>query len=109
MVADLILVGLQVLRQRPEHQAAVDGIVGVDGLDLRDERFLGHVLGQHEFLYFHADELRTGGRALFIRQVGRVFAAADDGQLRGDALFLQSRDARLQFLVHRSGNFFAKQ
>ena len=109
MVADLVLIGLQVLRQRPEHQAAVDGIISVDGLDLRDQGFLGHVLRQDELLNFDADQLCAGGRALFVGQVGGVFTAADDGKLRADALFLQSRDTRLQLFVHRSGNFLAKQ
>ena len=109
MVADLILIGLQMLRQGPEHEAAVDGIVGVDRFNLRDERFLRHVLRQDELLHLHADELCAGGRALFIGQVGGVLAAADDGKLRADALFLQSRDTRLQLFVHRSGNFLAKQ
>ena len=109
MVADLILIGLQMLRQGPEHEAAVDGIVSVDRFNLRDERFLRHVLRQDELLNFHADELCAGGRALFIGQVGGVLTAADDGKLRADALFLQSRDTRLQLFVHRSGNFLAKQ
>ena len=109
MVADLVLIGLQMLRQGPEHEAAVDGIVGVDRFNLRDERFLRHVLRQDELLHLHADELCAGGRALFIGQVGGVLAAADDGKLRADALFLQSRDTRLQLFVHRSGNFLAKQ
>ena len=109
MVADLVLIGFQMLRQRPEHEAAVDGVVCVDRFDLRDESFLGHVLGQDKLLNLHADELRAGGRALFIGQVGRVLAAADDGQLRADALFLQSCDTCLQLFVHRSGNFLAKQ
>ena len=109
MVADLVLIGLQMLRQGPEHEAAVDGIVSVDRFDLRDERFLGHVFGQNELLYLDADQLCAGGRALFVGQVGGVFTAADDGQLRADALFLQRGDSRLQLFVHRSGNFFAKQ
>ena len=109
MVADLVLIGLQVLRQRPEHQAAVDGIISVDGLDLRDQVFLRNVLGQNELLNFDADQLCAGGRALFVGQVGGVFTAADDGQLRADALFLQRGDSRLQLFVHRGGNFFAKQ
>ena len=109
MVADLILIGLEVLRQRPEHQAAVDGVICVDGLDLRDECFLRHILGQDELHDLDADQLRAGSRALFIGQIGRILTAADDGQLRADALFLQSRDARLKLLVHRSGNFLAKQ
>ena len=109
MVADLILIGLQMLRQGPEHEAAVDRIVSVDCLNLRDERFLRHVLRQDELLHLHADEFRAGSRALFIGQVGGVLTAADDRQLRADALFFQSRDARLKLFVHRSGNFFAKQ
>ena len=109
MVADLVLIRLEVLGQRAEHQAAVDGIVGIDRFDLGNQRFLGHVLGQDELLHLDADQLGSRGCALFIGQVGGVFAAADDCQLRGNALFLQSRDTRLQLLVHRSGNFFAQQ
>ena len=87
----------------------MDGIVSVDRFDLRDERFLRHVLRQDELLHLHADEFRAGSRALFIGQVGGVLTAADDRQLRADALFFQSCDARLKPFVHRSGNFFAKQ
>ena len=87
----------------------MDGIVSVDRFDLRDERFLRHVLRQDELLNLHADELCAGGRALFVGQVGGVFTAADDGQLRADAIFLQRGDSRLQLFVHCGGNFFAKQ
>ena len=109
MVADLVLVGLEVLGKRTEHQTAVDGAIGVDRLNLRNQVFLRNVLGQNELLDLDADELGTSRCALFIGQVGGVLAAADDGQLRGNALFLQRRDARLKLFVHRSGNFFAKQ
>ena len=109
MVADLVLIGLEMLRQRAEHQAAVDGIIGIDGLDLRNERFLGNVLGQDKLHDLDADQLCAGGRALFVGQVGRVLAAADDRQLRADALFLQSRNASLELFVHRGGNFLTKQ
>ena len=87
----------------------MDGSISVDRFDLRNQVFLRNVLGQNELLDLHADELSSGGCALFIGQVGGVLAAADDGQLRGNALFLQRRDARLKLFVHRSGNFFAKQ
>ena len=87
----------------------MDGIISVDGLDLRDQGLLGHVLRQDELLNFDADQLCAGGRALFVGQVGGVFTAADDGQLRADALFLQRGDSRLQLFVHRGGNLFAKQ
>ena len=109
MVADLVLVGLEVLGKRTEHQAAMDGSISVDRFDLRNQVFLRNVLGQNELLDFNADELGTSRCALFIGQVGGVLAAADDGQLRGNALFLQSRNARLKLFVHRSGNFFTKQ
>ena len=109
MVADLVLVGLEVLGKRTEHQAAMDGAIGVDRLDLRNQVFLRNVLGQNELLDLDANELSSRGCALFIGQVGGVLAAADDGQLRGNALFLQRRDARLKLFVHRSGDFFAKQ
>lgn len=87
----------------------MDGAIGVDRLDLRDQVFLRNVLGQNELLDFNANELCTSRCTLFIGQVGGVLAAADDGQLRGNALFLQRRDARLKLFVHRSGDFFAKQ
>ncbi len=96
------------LGQRAEHQHAVDGIVLIELLDLGDERFLGHVLGQNELLDLHADQLRALGRAALIGQVGRILAAAENAQLRGDALFLQLRDARLQLCVQRGGNFLAQ-
>ena len=108
MVADLILVGLEVLGQRPEQQASVDGTVGVDGLDLVDERLLGHILGQDKLHNLDADELSARRCALFIGQIGRIFAAADDGEPGADALFLQRRDTLLQLFVHRSGNFFTQ-
>ena len=82
MVADLVLVGLEVLGKRTEHQAAMDGAIGVDRLDLRNQVFLRNVLGQNELLDLDADELGSSRCALFIGQVGGVLAAADDGQLR---------------------------
>ena len=108
-VADLILVGLEMLGKRPEHQTAVDGIILVDGLDLGNQVFLAHILGQDKLLHLDADELSTSRRALFIGQVGGVLAAADDRQLRGNAFFLQSGNTRLKLFIHRSGNFFTKQ
>ena len=108
MVADLVLIRLQVLGQGAEQQAAVDAVVGVDGLDLGDQRLLGHILRQQELHHVHADQLGTGGCALLIGQVGEILAAADDGQLRHDTLFLQRRHALLQLLVHGGGHFFTQ-
>ena len=56
----------------------------------------------------HADQLGTGGSALLIGQVGGILTAADDGQLRCHALFLQGRHALLQLLVHRGSNFLTQ-
>ena len=109
LVADLVLIRLQVLGQGAEHQHAVDGIVGVQLFDLRDQRFLGHVLGQHELLNLDANQLRACHRALLIGQVGRILAAAENAQLRGDALFLQFCNLRLQLRVQRGGDFLAQQ
>ena len=108
MVADLVLIRLQMLGQGTEQQAAVDAVVGVDGLDLLNQRLLGHVLRQQELHHVHADQLGTGGSAFLIGQVGGILTAADDGQLRRHALFLQSRHALLQLLVHRGGNFLTQ-
>ena len=108
MVADLILIRLQMLGQRAEQQTAVDGVVGVDGLDLIDKGLLGHILRQHELHHVHADQLGTGGGALFIGQIGGILTAADDGQLRRHALFLQRRHTLLQLLIHGGGHFFAQ-
>ena len=108
MVADLILIRLQMLGQRAEQQTAVDGIVGVDGLDLIDKGLLGHILRQHEFHHIHADQLSTGGSALFIGQVRGILTAADNGQLWCYAFFLQRRHTLLQLLIHGGGHFFAQ-
>ena len=108
MVADLVLIRLQMLGQRTEQQAAMDAVVGVDGLDLGDQRLLGHVLRQQELHHIHADQLGTGGSALLIGQVGGILTAADDGQLRRHALFLQRRHTLLQLLVHGGGDFFTQ-
>ena len=109
LVADLVLIRLQVLGQGAEHQHAVDAVVGVELLDLGDQGLLGHVLGQHELLHLNADQLRAGHSALLVGQVGRVLAAAENAQLRGDALFLQFCNLRLQLRVQCGGDFLAQQ
>ena len=56
-VADLVLVSLPVLRQGAEHQHAVDGIVGVDLIDDRENVFLGSIRRQFKLLDIHTHQL----------------------------------------------------
>ena len=56
----------------------------------------------------NANQLGAGGGTLLIGQVRGVFTAADDGQLRRYALFLQRRYPLLQAFVHGGGHFFTQ-
>ena len=108
-VADLILVGLQMLGQGTEHQHAVDGIVGVDLIDDRENVFLGRVPGQLKLLDLYAHQLGALGRALFVAEVGGVGAHTDDAQSGDDALLPQRGGTGLQIRVQGIGNFLAQQ
>ena len=107
-VADLVLVRLQVLGQWPEHEHAVDGIVGVDLIDDGQDILLGSVLGQLELLDLHAHQLGPLHSALFIAQVAGVGAHTDDAQGGDGALFAQDGGTGLQGCIQCIGNFFAK-
>ncbi len=87
-VADLVLVVLQMLGQRPEHQNAVNRIVRIHFVDHLQHILFGCILGQDVVLNSHAHFLGPLGRALFIAQIRGVFAQADDAQGGGDTLFL---------------------
>ena len=107
-VADLILVGLEMLRQRTEHQNAVDGVVGVDLVDELEQVLLGGILRQDKLLYVDADELGALRCALLIGQIAGVLAHADDAERGNDALFLQRICALDELCIQRIGNFFAQ-
>ena len=79
-VADLVLVGLEVLGQGAEEEHAVDLVVGVDVVDDLEELGLAHVLGEDELLHRHAQGFGPLGGAFFIAEVVGPLAAADDGQ-----------------------------
>ena len=108
-VADLVLVVAQVLGQGTEHQHAVDGIVGVDLIDHGQHIFLGSVGRQDEVLNIYANQLSPLGSALFIGQIGRIFAYADNAQSGGNTLFPQSSGTGLQISIQGIGNFLAQQ
>ena len=108
-VADLVLVSLQVLRQGAEHQHAVDGIVGVDLIDDRENVFLGSIRRQFKLLDIHTHQLGALGRALLVAQVGGIRAHTDDAQSGDDALFPQRGGTGLQIRVQGIGNFLAQQ
>ena len=108
-VADLVLVSLQVLGQRPEHQHAVDGIVGVDLVNDSQNLFLGSVGVQNEVLDVHAHQLGPLGSALLVGQVAGVLTHADDAQGGHNALFPQGGGTGLQIRVQGIGNFLAQQ
>ena len=108
-VADLVLVGLQVLGQGPEHEHAVNGSVGVDLIDDRQNLLLGGVLGKLKLLDLHAYQLGPLHGALLVAQVTGVRAYPDDAQGGDDALFPQGGGARLQIGVQGIGNFLAQQ
>ena len=97
------------LGQGAEHQHAVDGIVGVNLIDDRENVFLGSVCGQLKLLDLYAHQLGALGRALFVAEVGGVGAYADDAQGRGDALLPQRGGTGLQIRVQGIGNFLAQQ
>ena len=108
-VADFVLVGLQVLGQGPEHQNAVDGVVGVDLIDNRQHVLLGGVGRQLELLDLHAHQLSPLGSALLVGQIGGVSAHADDAQSGDNALLPQSGSTGLQIGVQGIGDFLAQQ
>ena len=84
-VADLVLVGLQVLGQGTEEEHAVDLVVGVDVVNDLEELLLAHVLGEDELLHRHAQGLGPLGGAPLVAEVVGPLAAADDGQGGVDA------------------------
>ena len=108
LVADLVLVCLQVLGQRPEHQYAVDGIVGIDLFDGSDQGVLVHIARQQEVYDLHAHQFGTLGSTTLVRQVAGVFAAADDSQSGLYALGTQSGSPLLQICIQCIGNFFTQ-
>ena len=108
-VADLVLSIAQVLGQGTEHQAAVDGIIGIDLVDDSQQLFLGAVSIQNEILDVDADDLSALGSALLVGQVRGVLANADDGQSGVNALFLQGSGTLDQVGVQGIGNFLAGQ
>ena len=108
-VADLVLIGLQVLGQGTEHEHAVNGSVGVDLIDDRQNLLLGGILGQFVLLDLHAYQLRPLHGALLVAQVTGVRAYPDDAQGGDDALFPQGGGACLQIGVQGIGNFLAQQ
>ena len=77
------------LGQGPEHEDAVNLVVGVDLVDDLQQLFLGHILGQQELFHGHAQGLGALGGAALIAQVVGPLAAADDGQGGLHALGLQ--------------------
>ena len=108
-VADLVLVGLQVLGQGPEHQHAVDALVGIDLVDCSQDLLLGGVLRQLKLLNFNAHQLGALQCALFIAQIAGVCAHADNAQGRDNALFPQGSGTGLQICIQGIGNFLAQQ
>ena len=108
-VADLILVSLQMLGQGPEHENAVDGVVGVDLIDDGQNILLGGIGRQLKLLDLHAHQLGALGSALFVGQVGGVSAHADDAQSGDNALLPQRGGTGLQIGVQGIGDFLAQQ
>ena len=102
-IADLVLISLEVLGQRTEHENAVDLVVLVDLVDDLQEFLLGDVLGQNELLNSHAQSLGALGGAVLVAQIVGTLAAANDGQSGVHALGLQSLaigdDAGIQLFV----------
>ena len=75
----------------------MNGLVGVQLFDLRDQLFLGHVLRQNELLNFNADQLSAGNSALLVGQVRRILANAENTQLGADALSFSSATCACSF------------
>ena len=108
-VADLVLVRLQVLGQRTEHQHAVDAVIGIDLIDDRQNLFLGGSLGQDVILDGNAHLLGALGGALLVAQVGGVLTQTDDAQGGDNALFPQGSGTGLKGSNQRFVNFLAQQ
>ena len=100
MVADLVLIGLQVLRQRPEHQAAVDACVFVDVSDIPRYQFRVNIFGVVEPLHCNIERLGTLDGHALVAKIVRVRANAHDRELRNDALLAQQFYARLKISLH---------
>ena len=92
-VADLVLVSLQVLGQRTEHQNAMDGGIGIDH---SQNFFLGGSLGQDVVLNGNADFLSALGGPLLVAQVGGVLTQTDDTQSGNNALFTKGSGTGLK-------------
>ena len=108
-VADLVLVRLQVLGQRTEHQHAVNAVVGIDLIDDRQNLFLGGILGQDVILDGNTHLLGALGGALLVAQVGGVLTQTDDAQGGDNALLPQGSGTGLKGSNQRFVNFLAQQ
>ncbi len=107
-VADFVLVSLEVLGKRTEHENAVDGFISINLIDYSENVFLCSVCGKYEVLYVNANEFSALCSASFVRKVRGIFANANDTECGNNAVSAESSCAFLQFRIQGIGNFLAQ-